>query len=214
LDILYDLIQGVIQIQNAMQGRPVLSPLRDWAISPDAMNWILLDLQEREKPTVIEFGSGQSTVILAAALKHRGGQLITVEHDFEYMENIRSQISACGLVQQVEFVHAPLIDLGMVPACQSYDLSKLPEIGVDAALVDGPPLANGMLTRLAPLRWAVAHLGATGVVFLDDSKREAEQKCIAKLLSEYPDLCPITRRAEKGLAELRRSKVSPAAVID
>ena len=73
LDMLYAHINGLLQIQNAMDGKPVLRPMRLWAMSPDAMTWILAELQEHPKPTVIEFGSGQSTVIFAAAVKHRKG---------------------------------------------------------------------------------------------------------------------------------------------
>ena len=59
LDTLYAQFSALLQIQNAMEGKPVLRPMRGWALSPDAMMWILADLQEHPSPTVIEFGSGQ-----------------------------------------------------------------------------------------------------------------------------------------------------------
>ena len=203
LDALYNQISGLIQIQNAMEGKPVLRPLRGWAMSPDAMSWILADLQQREAPVVIEFGSGQSTLILAAALKHRGGRLISVEHDADYSGVIQRQVAACGLAGHVQFIHAPLIELNDNVPCRSYELGKVPDTSVDLALVDGPPLANGILTRLTPLRWAAGHLKIGGAIFLDDSAREAEQKCLGQLALEYPSLRPVTRSTEKGLVELR-----------
>jgi predicted O-methyltransferase YrrM len=203
LDALYSQISGLLQIQNAMAGKPVLRPMRGWAISPDAMNWILADLQERAAPIVIEFGSGQSTVIFAAALKHRNGKLFSVEHDPEYCAVIQRQVTACGLLEQVEFVHTPLRETSFEAQICSYNTSALPDISADIVLVDGPPDTYGALTRLTPLRWAAQHLKPGGAIFLDDSAREFEQACLKQLVSEYPKLRLIPRNAEKGLTELR-----------
>ncbi|HEY0894879.1 MAG TPA: hypothetical protein VGE32_17580, partial [Cellvibrio sp.] len=52
LDRLYSQIAGLAQIQNAMCGNPVLRPMRGWAISPDAIAWVLINLQGRVEPTV------------------------------------------------------------------------------------------------------------------------------------------------------------------
>src|SRR5215218_7451510 len=65
-DRLYDQVAGMMQIQSAIAGGPVLKPLRQWALSPDAMALLLADLQERTNPHVVEFGCGQSTVIFAS----------------------------------------------------------------------------------------------------------------------------------------------------
>jgi hypothetical protein len=52
-----------------MIGLPILKPMRGWAISLDAIGFILNRIQETDKPTVIEFGSGQSTIILGSAYR-------------------------------------------------------------------------------------------------------------------------------------------------
>jgi predicted O-methyltransferase YrrM len=203
LDTLYAQFSGLLQIQNAMEGKPVLRPMRGWALSPDAMMWILADLQERPAPTVIEFGSGQSTIILAAALKHRNGRFLSVENDPEYSALIQRQVAAWGLTDQVQFVHAPLCDTSDEITIRSYQTSALPDISADIVLVDGPPYENGTFTRLHPLRWAVRHLKPLGAIFLDDSARDFEQACLKQLATEYPNLRITHRIAEKGLAELR-----------
>lgn len=202
LNRLYDQIAGLIQIQNAMAGRPVLRPMRGWAISPDAVAWVLSGVQERGARTVIEFGSGQSTVILAAAMMRRNGRLISVEHDPDYMTVIKSQVAGCGLNDFVEFIHAPLLPDKDTPDARSYDTRHLPETPVDIALIDGPPYTNGCLTRLVPLRWAARHLNKGGVIFFDDSARESERACLKQLSAEFPSLQVQYRQAEKGLVEL------------
>ncbi len=206
LDRFYDQFAGLIQIQNAMSGRPVLRPLRGWAISPDAITWVLAELQGRNTPTVVEFGSGQSTVIFAAALQHLGGRLISVEHDTEFRAGIQKQVAACGLDSFVQFVDAPLADSSDENSIKSYDLGGLPVDEIDVALVDGPPILNGPHTRLIPLRWAVKNLKNDGVIFLDDAARISEKECISMLCSEVSGLKIDSRSAEKGLVEIRRSR--------
>lgn len=74
LDRLYDQVAGLFQVQAAIEGRPILRRMRGWAISPDAMSWLLNDLQHRSNASVVEFGCGQSTVIFASMLKLRTGR--------------------------------------------------------------------------------------------------------------------------------------------
>ena len=188
-----------------MTNQPVLRPMRGWAMSPDAMAWILADFQQRDQPMVVEFGAGQSTVILAAAIKHRGGLLYSVEHDEAYMNHIRKQLDACGLDAFVRFILAPLSESPCDPVIRSYDPQFLPEVKVDLALVDGPPITNGPLARLLPLRWCLNHLSSDGAIFLDDSSRNAEQACLATVRNEFPSLVTDDHFTEKGLVELRLS---------
>jgi predicted O-methyltransferase YrrM len=199
---LYEQLAGLQQIRSAMEGTPVLRPMRGWAISPDALAWVLAAVQEYDSPTMLEFGSGQSTVALAATLKRRGGRLISVEHDPEYLSGIQRQIQACGLADAIQFVTATLIR--NPDEILSYDIKQIPETTVDLVLIDGPPIAIcGTDTRLVPLRWAANHLSPGGTIFLDDSNRPSEQACLERLSSEVSGLQIISRTSEKGLAELR-----------
>jgi len=201
LDQLYRQIEGLIQIQNVMQGLPALRPMRGWAISPDAMNIILARLQSISSPTVIEFGAGQSTVILAAFLKRTEGRLITVEHDPGYLQQIQIQLKHCELLDRVEFINAKLTGMGNAQLGKSYDLSSLPHLFVDLALVDGPPTSIGVNARLNPLDWSARHLISGGSIFLDDSNRLEEQTCKHRLLEIHPTLKLVEHQAEKGLLE-------------
>lgn len=202
IDRLYEQIAGLLQIRNAMEGHSVLKPMRGWAISPDAMAWVLASLQEYQQATAMEFGSGQSTIILGSALKHWGGKLISVEHDPDYRAVIQRQVEACGLQEVVRFLDVPLVEgaKGIV----SYDEGALPEMKIDLALIDGPPCANGLLTRFVPLHWSFRHLKEGGVIYLDDADREAECTCLARLAAEFPDAEQFERKAEKGLVEVKK----------
>lgn len=206
LDRLYDQIAGAAQIQSALQGAPILKPLRNWAISPDAMAWILSDLQERTRPTIVEFGCGQSTVILAAWLKNRqGGRLLSFEHDADHAALVRRQLEACGLGGFVDLQVVPVTErpaTGGLAACRTYQLPEDGSPAIDVALVDGPPYLFGESTRYYPLRWAMDRLAAGGTAYLDDTIREGERRVLAELRAQGV-LTTEELRAEKGLVRCR-----------
>lgn len=208
IDDLYDLLAGLMQTQLAMAGGPVLKPLRVWVISPDAMAWILADLQERTNPAVIEFGCGQSTVIIAAYLKNKGaGRLTSIEHDQAHADAVRRQLEACGLAGAVDIRVVPLADYpasGTLAPCRSYLLAGLPEGPFDLALIDGPPYTFGDAARFHPLEWAVSHLAPDGAAYLDDTARAQERAVLEALSARQPGLRLEDLRAEKGLVRCRR----------
>ena len=205
-DGLYDQIAGLMQIQSALTGGPVLKSLRHWAISPDAIAVILTDLQERSNPSIVEFGCGQSTVIFASWIKQRGGRLTTYEHDPQYADVIRKQLDACGLAAHVDLRVVPLINPPQVaglPASQSYDLPEDRE-AYDIALIDGPPYWTGEAGRYYPLKWAVDRLAPGGAAYLDDAARIPEQRIVTVLKAGTPGVVVEEMRAEKGLTKLTK----------
>ncbi len=205
-DNLYDQIAGMMQIQSALNGGIVLKPLRRWALSPDAMAVILADLQERTRPHVVEFGCGQSTVVFAAWVKHRGGRVTSYEHDPAYADVIRKQLDACGLSGHVELRIVPLVDqppAGGLPPSKSYALPDDRD-GIDVALVDGPPYWAGEAGRYYPLKWSAEPLNPGGHAYLDDAARGPEQRIVAAIKTTTAGLVAAELQAEKGLVKLAR----------
>jgi hypothetical protein len=201
IEDLYRNIEGLIQTTRTMDGKIALRPLRGWAISPDAMCRILSCLQEYSRPTVVEFGSGQSTIALAAAVRHLGGRVITVDHDAAYLSLQIQQLEAAGLEACVTS-HIATLAVDAHGNC-SYDLSRLDPVSVSVALVDGPPaMMCGPLCRVTPAEWALAHLAPDGRVFLDDADRAEERECIRRLSSTTQGLKVTNHPTEKGLVEL------------
>jgi hypothetical protein len=110
IDNLYNQIAAYIQIHGIVSPSSMLRPLRGWALSPDAIVYILADLEHRKNPIVVEFGSGESTIILASALERKnGGRLLTIEHDELFMKQLMERLEAAHLMRRVEFHHARLI---------------------------------------------------------------------------------------------------------
>ena len=206
-DNLYDQIAGLMQIQSALTGGPVLKPLRHWALSPDAMAVILTDLQERTRPSIVEFGCGQSTVIFTSWVKHHGGRVTTYEHDPQYADVIRKQLDACGLSSHVDLRVVPLVDQAPangLPPSKSYDLPN-DQDRFDIALVDGPPYWAGEAGRYYPLKWSVDRLNPGGAAYLDDAARPPEQRIVAAMKAGTAGVAAVDLRAEKGLTKLTRT---------
>ena len=199
---LYQQLAGLHAIHSALHQQSFAFPMRGWAISPDAMHHVLCALTQFQSPTVIEFGSGQSTVILASLCKQLNGRLTSVEHDVEYSRSIQRQLSAFNLANVVETQIVALSDQGVLG--RTYDLTALSVPAIDIALVDGPPGHLAPHTRLGPLEWAVHRLSRGGVAFLDDSARPAEQEVLALLQTRQQGLCVTLLDTEKGLAKITR----------
>jgi predicted O-methyltransferase YrrM len=203
-DNLYDQIAGLMQVQSALAGGPVLKPLRHWALSPDSMAVMLADLQERVEPHIVEFGCGQSTVVFASWVRQRGGRVTSYEHDPEYADTIRRQLGACGLTRHVDMRIVELVDhpaMRSLPASKSYALPDDRD-GIDLALIDGPPYWAGEAGRYYPLQWSTERLNRGGAAYLDDAARGPEQRVVEALRSGVPGVVAADVRAEKGLVRI------------
>jgi len=209
-DQCYRQLASWIQIQRFLGKSLILKPMRGWALSPDAILHVLLELQARPQPLLFEFGSGQSTIILAAYLQIKGaGRIISIEHDPVYADQIQKQIQQSGLEKHVELRVVPLEPKHQVAAskgCLSYNLDDLTGADhIDVALIDGPPEKNGQLTRYFPLIWALDRLCPGGVAFLDDAHRANERLVIQEVARQRPGFLQEDFVTEKGLHGFRRT---------
>ncbi len=205
-DDLYDQVAGLMQVQSALAGGPVLKPLRHWALSPDAIAVMLADLQERVEPHIVEFGCGQSTVVFASWVRQRGGRVTSYEHDPVYADTIKKQLGACGLADHVDLRVVDLVDhpaVGSLPASKSYALPA-DAARIDLALVDGPPYWAGDAGRYHPLRWSTERLNPGGAAYLDDAARGPEQRIVEALRTGLHGVVADVVRAEKGLVRFSR----------
>ena len=178
LDNLYRQITAYSDIKEIIGPGVPLGPLRGFALSPDALLNILRDIVARGNPRVVEFGMGESTIAIAAALQQLGaGSLVSIEHEEKYLKVICRRLVSAGLIDRVDARIVPLRhyeDLDGSGAFESYDLAEQDE-EFDVAIVDGPVGSLGVATRIVPLLWAIARLKGERVVYLDDAYRKAER---------------------------------------
>lgn len=177
-----------------------------WALSPEALEWIRQFIQERGIRSVLELGSGQSTLMLASLvrdeiLKSADGsaalKAIAVEHDEKYSEQTYNLLKSIELEQYVTLHHCPLMN-------RWFDMRFVPVEEVDLILIDSPPYHVAPMSRLPAIEKLKPFIKAGTWIILDDYHRETEKLIVKQWLESYPGLKLIGKVSiDTGLAVMR-----------
>lgn len=178
----------------------------DWALDDEGLRFVVEAIASG-RSTVIECGSGVSTVVIARALRRVGrGSVTALEHLTDHAATVRDQLAVEELERWARVIDAPLVDEPIAePGCRWYSreaLAELPE-RADLVLVDGPPAspeAGGVeRARYPALPLLRQRLGPGCVVVLDDADREGERWVIEQWSRQVGvDLRPVTGRIAAG----------------
>lgn len=149
-----------------------------WAVGPPTLLSLVREVLARpEHPTIVECGSGTSTVWIALALRQRGGgRVIALEHTKRYVAQTRGDLDRAGLAAWAEVRLAPIeeqpVDGERHPWYAARAWQDLTDI--DVLVVDGPPGSIAPQARFPalPLLGPALRDGAT--VLLDDVSRPNE----------------------------------------
>ena len=183
--------QGLVQLSGLNQPYPM--PFGgSWALTPDAAVLLAREIAIRRPNTIVELGSGVSTVMVGRLLQQMGcGHLISLDHDPEWAKETRRNILANGLQDYVEVLDAPLVR-------QQFDGKdfvwyQIPEQlrhieQIDMLTVDGPPQTTDatVLARYPALPAFVDQFSEHAVIYIDDAKRDTEQEMIKEWQQQYP----------------------------
>jgi predicted O-methyltransferase YrrM len=205
--------QALFSLSSMLETRKPLPPLTGWAATPELAAWVVALIRETEPRTVVELGSGASTVLIAYALEQQGGgRVVSLDHDAAYAEQTRARLRLHGLNDVAEVLDAPLRPLTLNGEARTwYDVGSLalPDT-IDLLLVDGPPHASERQARYPALPVLADRLSDRAVIVLDDADRADERAIVAAWCerfgfeAEYADTI-------KGAAILRRGSHTPAA---
>jgi len=205
---LWPQLEALISLYRIIDGQPTFPPMRRWAASPDVMLLLVRHVQRSPVRTIVECGSGTSTIILAHTLKNlnRDGHIYTIEDNPTFAEQLRTELNARGLEDFVTVITAPLTEKryeGFEQVFHWYDLNGAPiPDNIDLLFVDGPfgkvnryarfPAGPELLPKLAP----------QGHVFIDDAHRKDEAELGRLWRAYYPDLGVRKLDVEKGAIEM------------
>lgn len=151
----------------------------DSSLASDTMRFIGMLMQEYNPKTVLEFGSGVSTLFLSSILDRLGaGKLYSIEHSKRYyletlsrLEGIHNAKCILSPVTPYRFKLKSFLSYGT-----SY-LKKLPkDLRLDLVIIDGPP--GFRFGREAPLYQIAPFLTDRSLILLDDANRPPEQEAI------------------------------------
>ncbi|MFD6097650.1 class I SAM-dependent methyltransferase [Nocardiopsis flavescens] len=198
------------ELRDHLDTAAFMPPLRGWAASPDVLRVLVRHIERLRPETVVECGSGASSVWLGYALRRAGrGRLVALEHDARYAELSRALVASHGLDDIVEVRHAPFTPIGTdtvsvdgeerTTADRWYDRAALAGLaGVGLVFVDGPPQATGLQVRHPALPLLLPHCTEDAVFVLDDADRPEERAVGDRWLAAHPEFHRTEEQAEKG----------------
>lgn len=194
-------------------GRP-LPTLRGWAASPDVLLLLARRVRASVPTTIVECGSGVSTIVQAQAARLNGhGHVHSIDHDAAFAEATRQALADYGLSAWATVTHVPLAEVVIGgERWEWYDPRLLPEVdAIDLLFVDGPPADTPKpLARYPAGPLLFPRLAPGAAVLVDDADRPGEIEMLRRWSREFPDLEQRRRYCEKGCIELRSDLPSNA----
>jgi predicted O-methyltransferase YrrM len=162
------------------------------SITPETLTQIQQLIAALGLRSVLELGSGLSTVMIANAFRRAGGgKVLSLDDDARWAAQTTATLDREGLASFAEVRVAPLKDLTSGGRASSwYDVSTIPsDARFDLVIVDGPPAWKGdHLARLPALYELRKHLSDSGLLVLDDAARGGETEIARQWQRDFPDL--------------------------
>lgn len=186
-----------------------------WALSPSSRLYLWRRVLRQKPLRIIEFGSGQSTLLFALyaaemAAHGRDVQICSIEHDGAWVREMNGRLRSLGLEKSVTLIEAPLIAqqlLGREMTAYSVSCDTLADFcdggGFDFCLIDGPPATAG---RAGSLALVANHLCCGATILLDDAFRPDELAVVREWRQAWPNALSRPRLLIAdfhGLAEMR-----------
>ena len=180
-----------------------------WALGWDAAAILAREVGSTRPDTVVELGSGASSIVIGLQLRRAGrGRLITLDHEPDFAAITRRHVAALGLDPWVTVLDAPLVDCQV--GDEWYRWYELPHAlasleHIDLLVVDGPPqkIDRAGTPRYPALPMLGDRLGRGTTVFVDDASRDAERQMLDRWQREEPRWARETIATKHGTAILR-----------
>ncbi|HEX9979485.1 MAG TPA: hypothetical protein VGB50_02845 [Flavobacterium sp.] len=165
----------------------VFFPLTAWSISPKEVLHICNDIIINDRKSIVEFGSGFSTICIANLLKikNKHASFVSIENNQLWAAELTKILESEGLSNYVSIKVAPISD---VPSKYAYEKQqkwydhKLVDSAIDGnqnidlVIVDGPYGRTTPYARYTAVPFLKEKLGSDYAIFLDDTARDHEKQ--------------------------------------
>ncbi|WP_339813390.1 hypothetical protein [uncultured Imperialibacter sp.] len=184
-------IQSKMQL-NDIYALALLRPLQNdinkyetftsFSIAPSVIVHVLNDIVINERKSIIEFGTGNSTIYIARLIHSQQLpiEFISVDQDGDWQESVKQTLIREGITNVVKFVHAPIEECGYQFKSQTqwYGLDKLAnQIAgkkFDLVIVDGPVASKVPHARYPAVPFLKTYFNEEISIYLDDAGRKGE----------------------------------------
>jgi hypothetical protein len=181
------------QLRRAKRPQPALTTERvrsilaegeenPYTAGPEALNFLDGRVRQLRPHAILEFGSGASTVVLAACMAEIHGddtpRVFSLDEDEGYLEETRQMLDRARLGNCARLAHREVheqVIWGQSTACYDIDdkfLRSFLKTVPDVLFVDGP--SGGGTVRFGTLPLVLGHTAVPCTFFLDDALREDE----------------------------------------
>lgn len=187
-------------------------PTSIWSMRFTNLLTLLDTLDEQRPKVVVEFGSGISTLLVAAWMRENSqGWLISFDHDPSWAEITRRFLQQEGLASYARVVDAPLTTVHVPSGTfEWYHISSTSSElkDIDLLIVDGPPagVRGKWLSRLPALEYLHPKLSPACTVLLDDALRPGETAVVDRWKNQFPEFEALTIHTTTGIAILSRGR--------
>ena len=154
-----------------------------FTMHPEQAPWLVQQLQSQRWGSVLEFGSGLSTILMALACP-APTKIYSLEHEAAWHKVTAQALKVLGLASRVKLIVAPLRKFKRGPETfQVHELKALKQARVkaDFLLIDSPP---GVIGRGGVLPAVGGYLKPGCLVVLDDAERVAEREWVRRWTKE------------------------------
>lgn len=182
-----------LQMMRPLFDGPYL-PFTNAALRPLCLAYMLNDIVVNCRKTILEFGSGISTIVMSRLIKmnNTGARIVSVEHDRRWADVVQTSIQNEALEDIVSILHAPLGHCPLAVGSNLWyqldaDAGVLENAFFDMVVVDGPPAyeISKEMSRYPALPFIYDKLSDKCSVFLDDVYRWGEKAIISRWEQEY-----------------------------
>lgn len=177
----YFLIQDLVKFSEHF-------PITTSSLRFHTLATILNDIIVYNRKSIIEFGSGISTLAIANLIKKNKlhCDLVSVEDNKEWYEYIKSFISRNDLGEKVKLIYAPLekSDLALENnfwySVKTLDENKIRNTKFDLAIIDGPGAWKPeiRLSRYPAIPYLMNSLTENYSIYFDDVNRKGEKEIL------------------------------------
>lgn len=172
-------------LQSLLNGYPYI-PFTTFSFRPFCLNVILNDIIINHRKSIIEFGSGISTVLIGRLIKKNDlhTTIISFEHNDVWVDVMKKMLKNEQLDDVVQIVHAPLKESAFSTFSPWYDPevieNSIENNRFDLVVVDGPPAWEKAKekARYPALPFLKERLTDTFCILLDDANRAGEKNVL------------------------------------
>lgn len=208
-------LEACLDLGERLGLRHGLPYVRNWSAGADFLTLLVDHVLAQRPRTIVECGSGLSTLMLARCCDMNGlGRVFSLEQAPEHAARCRAELTRYGLSGRATVLDAPLRPYTLGEERYTwYDIAGLPETAIELLVIDGPPGRLAALARYPALPLLLDRLALTCVIYLDDAARADEQTILGRWRAEFPDFSVTEVRTGRGCAVLRRRPQTSADAL-